>query len=170
MLLWNLNKLKAAFGFTIYKSSILTNLIFATHIYTMSITYFVLRFCERFFKTRSIIHVIGTNIYIYSWTCVQNGMDFMDLLAHERNRYRRYLLVDIKHYLSHIAERSVQKSLWAYEVALFVTVLISQTLLFELNVTLTSVFNFIVLLSYFTICVFLVQKFSCPVATHEHAT
>ena len=37
----------------------------ATHIYTVSITYFVLKFYERFFKTRSIIHVTGTNIYIY---------------------------------------------------------------------------------------------------------
>ena len=42
----------------------------ATHIYTVSITYFVLKFYERFFKTRSIIHVIGTNIYIYIRTCV----------------------------------------------------------------------------------------------------
>ena len=42
----------------------------ATHIYTVSITYFVLRLYERFFKVRSIIHVTGTNIYIYTRTCV----------------------------------------------------------------------------------------------------
>jgi hypothetical protein len=43
--------------------------------------------------------------------------------------------------------------------------LISQTLRFGLNVTLTSVFNFVLLLSYHVIRVFLVQKFSCPVGT-----
>jgi hypothetical protein len=48
--------------------------------------------------------------------------------------------------------------------------LISRTLPFGLNVTLTFVFNFTVLLSYRAIRVFLVQKFSCPVATHGHAT
>ena len=37
----------------------------ATYIYTVSITYFVLKIYERFFKTRSNIHVTGTNIYIY---------------------------------------------------------------------------------------------------------
>jgi hypothetical protein len=104
MLLWNLNKLKVVFGYTIYTSSILTNLIFAIHIYMMSITYFVLKFCERFFKTRSITHVIGTDIYIYTRICEQDGMEFVDLLAHERNRYRRSLPADIKHYLSRIAE------------------------------------------------------------------
>ena len=52
----------------------------------------------------------------------------------------------------------------------FVTMLISQTLVFKLNVTLTSVFNFTVLLSYRAIHVFLVQKFSCSVATHGYAT
>ena len=41
---------------------------------------------------------------------------------------------------------------------LCVTVLILRTLLFELNVTLTSVFNLTVLLSYRAIRVFLVQK------------
>ena len=41
-------------------------------------------------------------------------------------------------------------------------------MLFGLNVTLTLVFNFTVLLSYRAILVFLVQKFSCPVATHGH--
>ena len=44
--------------------------------------------------------------------------------------------------------------------------LISRTLFFELNVTSTAV----LLLSYHAIRVFLVQKFSCPVATHGHAT
>jgi len=39
-----------------------------------------------------------------------------------------------------------------------VTVLISRTLLFGLNVTLTSVFNFTVLLSYRAIRVFLSTK------------
>jgi len=47
-------------------------------------------------------------------------------------------------------------------------VLISQTLHFGLNVASASVFNFIVLLSYRAIHVFLVQKFSCPVATYGH--
>jgi hypothetical protein len=41
---------------------------------------------------------------------------------------------------------------------------------FWLNITLTAVFNFIVLLSYRAIRVFLLQKFNYPVATHEHAT
>ena len=35
-----------------------------THIYTVSITYFILWFSERFFKTRSITYVTDTNIYI----------------------------------------------------------------------------------------------------------
>jgi hypothetical protein len=39
---------------------------------------------------------------------------------------------------------------------------------FGLNVTLMSVFIFTVLLSYRAIYMFLIQKFSCPVATHEH--
>jgi hypothetical protein len=51
---------------------------------------------------------------------------------------------------------------------LSVTVLISRSLLFGLNATLTLVFNFTVLLSYHAIRVFLVQMFSCPVATHGH--
>ena len=84
-----------------------------THIYTMSITYFVLKIYERFFKTRSIIHVTGTNIYIYTRTYVQNYMEmqrnlFMDLLAHERNGYRRFLPPNIKYYLSRITEMSIQ--------------------------------------------------------------
>ena len=49
------------------------------------------------------------------------------------------------------------------------TMLISRTLHFGLNVTLTSVFNFTVLLSYRVIRVFLVQKFSYPVAMDGHA-
>ena len=48
------------------------------------------------------------------------------------------------------------------------TILISRTFIFGLNVTLMLVFNFTVLLSYRAIRVFLVQKFSCPVATHGH--
>jgi hypothetical protein len=82
----------------------------ATHIYTVSITYFVLRFCERFFKTHNITHVTGTNIYIYTRTYVQDGMEmrrnlFMDLSTHERNGYQRFLPTDIKHYLSRITEK-----------------------------------------------------------------
>ena len=46
----------------------------------------------------------------------------------------------------------------AKDVALSMTVLISRTLLFELNVTLMSVFNLPVLLSYRAIRGFLVQK------------
>ena len=46
----------------------------ATHIYTVSITYFVLKFYERFFKTRSIIHVTCTNIYIYILEPVCTGL------------------------------------------------------------------------------------------------
>ena len=88
----------------------------ATHIYTVSITYFVIRFCDRFFKTRSITHATGINIYIYTRTYVQDGMEmrrnlFVDLLAHERNEYRRFLPADIKYYLSRITERSIQQSL-----------------------------------------------------------
>jgi hypothetical protein len=44
------------------------------------------------------------------------------------------------------------------------------SLLFWLNVTLMLLFNFTVLLSYCAICMFLVQKISCPVATHGYAT
>ena len=82
----------------------------ATHIYTVSITY--LRYYKRFFKTRGITHVTGINIYIYTRTCVQDGMKmrqnlFVDLLAYERNRYRRFLSVDIKYYLSRITEKSI---------------------------------------------------------------
>ena len=54
----------------------------------------------------------GINIYIYTQTCVQDGMKmrqnlFVDLLVYERNRYRRFLSADIKHYLSRITERSM---------------------------------------------------------------
>ena len=51
---------------------------------------------------------------------------------------------------------------------LSVTVLISRTLPFGLSVTLTSVFNFIILLSYRAIRVFLVRKFSCSIAIYGH--
>ena len=64
---------------------------------------------------------------------------FMDLLAHERNGYRRILSADIKYYLSHITKKSI----------------ILRTLLFELNVTLTLVFNLTVLLFYRAVRVFL---------------
>ena len=85
----------------------------ATHIYTMSITYFVLRFCERFFKTRNITHVTDANIYIYTQTYVHDSIEmrrniFMDLLAYERNGYRRFLPVNIKHYLRRIMEMSIK--------------------------------------------------------------
>ena len=33
---------------------------------------------------------------------------FVDLLAHERNGYRRFLPTDIKHYLGRITERSIK--------------------------------------------------------------
>ena len=74
----------------------------ARHIYTMSITYFILKFYERFFKRRGLTHAIGTNIDIYTRDCVQDGMEmrrnlFVDLLAHKRNGYRRFLYADIKH-------------------------------------------------------------------------
>ena len=75
-------------------------------------TYFALRFCERFFKTRSITYVTGTNIYKYTRTCIQDSMEmrrnlFVDLLAQERNKYRKFLPADIKYYLSRITERSI---------------------------------------------------------------
>ena len=124
----------------------------------MSITY--LKDYKRFFKTRSITHVTGINIYIYTQTCVQDGMKmrqnlFVDLLAYERNRYRRFFSADINIIL--VASR---KSLYIRVCELAtprsVTVLISQTLPFRLNITLMSIFNFIVLLSYRAIHVFLV--------------
>jgi len=40
--------------------------------------------------------------------------------------------------------------------------------IFRLNVNLILVFNFIILLLYCAIHMFLVQKFSCSVATHGH--
>ena len=60
------------------------------------------------------------------------------------------------------------RTLWVYDAALFVIMLISRTLPFGLNITLTSVFNFTVLLSYHAIRVFLVRKFNYPVATDGH--
>jgi hypothetical protein len=99
------------------------------HIYMVSIPYFVLRFCERFFMTRSITHATGTNIYIYIlesicmmvWRC---GGTYLWI-------YWRTKEIDIgdllKHYLSHITERSrvcestTPRSPWP---------LISQTLFF----------------------------------------
>ena len=77
----------------------------------VSITY--LRYYKRFFKTRSITHVTGINIYIYTRTYVQDDMEmrqnlFLDLLAYEKNRYRRFLSIDIKHYFSRNMEKSIQ--------------------------------------------------------------
>ena len=110
----NLNKSDFLFYF-LYKFSLLIlkymfawNRSKATHIYTMSITYFVLRFCERFFKTRSITYLTGTNIYIYTRTCIYDDIEFVDLLAHERNRYHRFLSVNIKYYRSRITKMSIQ--------------------------------------------------------------
>ena len=45
--------------------------------------------------------------------CVQDYMEmqrnlFMDLLAHERNGYRRFLPANIKYYLSRITEMSIK--------------------------------------------------------------
>jgi hypothetical protein len=109
-----------------------------THIYTVNITYFVLKFCERFFKTRSIIHVTCTNIYIYIRTCVHDGMEmrhnlFVDLLTHKRNEFvslRRRVLRDYANFTNFI--------------------------FFWQNVTLMLYLIFIILLSYRTIHVFLV--------------
>jgi hypothetical protein len=79
----------------------------------VSITYFVLRFYDRFFKTRNITDVTGTNVYKYTRTCVQDGTEmrwnlFVVLLAHKRNEYQILLPADIKHYLSCIKERSIK--------------------------------------------------------------
>ena len=98
---------------TLFYSICLRKIDKTIHIYTVSTTYFVLRFWERFCKTRSITHAVGTNIYIYTRTYVQDGMEmwrnlFVDLLEHERNEYRRFLPADIKHYLSRIMESSIQ--------------------------------------------------------------
>jgi hypothetical protein len=79
---------------------------------------------------------------------------FVELLVHERNGYQRYLPADIKHYLSRITKRYIQKSLCAYDAARSVTMLILRTLLFGLNVTLMLIFIFKVLLSYRAIHVF----------------
>jgi hypothetical protein len=76
----------------------------ATHIYMVSITYFVLRFCERFFTTHSIIYVTGTNIYIYTRTCIGRYGDAAELIR----GYQRFLPTDIKHYLSRITERFIK--------------------------------------------------------------
>ena len=72
---------------------------------------------------------------------------FVDLLAYERNGYRRFLPTDTESLYSRVCELATPRS---------VTVLISRTLAFRLNITLMSVFNFIVLLSYHSIRMFLV--------------
>jgi hypothetical protein len=56
------------------------------YIYTRTLVW---KFCERFFKTSSTIHVTNINIYIYTRTCVHDGTEiqrnlFEDLLAHEK--------------------------------------------------------------------------------------
>ena len=86
----------------------------ATYIYTVSITYFVLRFYERFFKTRSIIHVTGTNIYIYILEPVCTGLygDAAELIHGFIGAWKKWIsensLTDIKYYLSHITKKSIQ--------------------------------------------------------------
>ena len=77
------------------------------------------------------------------------------------------LLTDIKHYLNCIAKIYTIEFLSMQHRALHEYVNFT-TLPFRLNITLTSIFNFTILLSYHEIRVFLVQKFSCSVATHEH--
>jgi len=74
---WN----KHSSGYLILQYMSMWNSPKATHIYMVSITYFVLKFYERFFKTHSIIHVTVTNIYIYTRTYVYriNG-DAMELI------------------------------------------------------------------------------------------
>ena len=53
---------------TLFYSICLREIVLKPHIYTVSITY--LRYYKRFFKTRSITHVTGINIYIYTRTYV----------------------------------------------------------------------------------------------------
>ena len=60
--------------------------------------------------------------------------------------------------------------MWACNVALYVTKLVLKTLFFELNVILMLAFNFIVLLFFHVICMFLIQNVSYLVATHGHAS
>ena len=85
------------------------------------------------------------------------GWDLLPVIAHGRKQHPTLIAAPLPH-----------PPPPCHDAALSVTVLISRTLLFGLNVTLTSLFNFIVLLSYRAIFMFLVQKFSCPVATHGH--
>ena len=68
----------------------------------------------RFFKTRSIIHVTGTNIYIYTRTCVYRiiwrcsgtypwiywRIKEMDIVE--------FFFADIKYYLNRITKKSIQ--------------------------------------------------------------
>ena len=48
-------------------------------------------------------------VYMIIWKMQRNL--FIDLLAHERNGYRRILSADIKYYLSRITKKSIQQSL-----------------------------------------------------------
>ena len=97
----------------------------------------------------------GTYSWIY-WRTKENG-------------YQIFLFADINIILA-VSRKGLYSRIWAYDVALSVTVFISWKCFFQLNVTLTLVFNFIILLSYRAIHVFLVQNISYSVATHEYAT
>ena len=84
----------------------------ATYIYTVSLT-LCFKFLWKIFKRHSITHATGTNIDIYTQACVHDGMEmrqnlFVDLLAYERNEYRRFFPTDIKHYLRRITEMPIK--------------------------------------------------------------
>jgi hypothetical protein len=65
-----------------------------------------------------IVHFSFYKIYLFVFyrsvnTGIQDAIEmwrtlFVDLLAHERNGYMRFLSTDIKHYLSRITERYIQ--------------------------------------------------------------
>ena len=81
--------------------------------------------------------------------CEMNGAGRWDLLpaiAHSRKQHPMLIVAPLPY-----------PPPPCHDAALSVTVLISWTLLFGLNVTLTSLFNFTVLLSYRTIRMFLIQ-------------
>jgi hypothetical protein len=71
------------------------------------------------YHTKNILFAyVINNLTFYLWRCGETYsliycMEmrrnlFVDLLAHERNGYQRFLPADIKHYLSHITERSIK--------------------------------------------------------------